>query len=62
VYAGPVSDDSMAGSARFVWFARATAVSGAGLISYGAWCAWPPAGLISAGVILLVVGIGALRA
>lgn len=36
---------------------------GAGLVAYGAWLAWPPAGFIVAGLGLLVPGVvGAVRA
>jgi hypothetical protein len=46
---------------RALWLARAAVACGAGLISYGAWRAWPPAGPLALGVQLLVIGLGALR-
>lgn len=37
-------------------------ISGAGLLSYGAWCIYPPAGYMTAGVLLLIQGIKQARA
>ena len=38
------------------------AVLGAGLIGYGAWLAWPPAGFMAAGTLLVLVWlVGSLR-
>lgn len=47
---------------RWVWTARAVVLLGVGLLSFGAWQAWPPAGPIVLGAILLTFGVGALRA
>lgn len=44
------------------WIADLCAVAGLGLLSYGAWLVYVPAGAIVPGVVLLGVGIvGALR-
>lgn len=32
-------------------------VAGAGLVSVGAWMAWPPAGFLVGGVLLLLAGV-----
>lgn len=38
------------------------AVSGTGLMGYGAWLAWPPAGFLVAGALLVCVWLlGTLR-
>lgn len=37
-------------------------VAGAGSISYGAWLAWPPAGWLVAGALLVLAGIQLVRA
>lgn len=37
-------------------------VLGAGSLSYGAWSAWPPAGFLVAGVLLIVAGLQIARA
>ena len=34
-----------------------TAIAGVGLLGYGAWLAWPPAGFMAAGVMLFAVAI-----
>ena len=40
-----------------------SAIAGAGLVAYGAWLAYPPAGYIIAGAIMLTAAIlGARRA
>lgn len=36
-------------------------VSGLGLLTYGAWLAWSPAGFIVPGVLLLVAGVFGAR-
>ena len=41
--------------------ARAVAIAGTALVVYGAWMAWPPAGFVSAGVALVMVGAGAAK-
>jgi hypothetical protein len=43
------------------WLARALVVLGFALITAGAYLAYAPAGLIVPGVLLFVVGTGALR-
>lgn len=35
--------------------------AGAAAISYGAWCIYPPAGWITGGALVLLVGIAAAR-
>ncbi len=35
---------------------------GSGSLSYGAWLAWPPAGYLVAGVLLMIAGIQLARA
>jgi len=41
----------------------AMVLAGAGLVSFGAWSAWRPAGYIVAGAFLLGIGlVGSLRA
>lgn len=37
------------------------AVSGAGLVAYGAWLAYPPAGYVALGAMLLAVSIISAR-
>lgn len=37
-------------------------ILGAGSLSYGAWSAWPPAGYLVAGALLLVAGLNLARA
>jgi hypothetical protein len=34
---------------------------GGGLLSFGAWAAWPPAGWMVAGVLLLALGLAGAR-
>ncbi len=53
---GPTRDET-----KTLWIARLSCVTGAVLLSYGAWRAWPPAGFLVAGALLLVVGVGSLR-
>jgi len=36
-------------------------ILGAGSFSYGAWAAWPPAGYLVAGVLLIVAGLKIAR-
>jgi hypothetical protein len=45
----------------WVHVARATAAAGALSVSYGAWLAYQPAGYIVGGLLLLSLGLGALR-
>lgn len=35
---------------------------GAGSLSYGAWSAWPPAGYLVSGALLIVAGLNLARA
>jgi hypothetical protein len=44
------------------WARDAAGVAGGGLVSYGAWMAWDPAGFIVAGVLLLAVAYLTARA
>jgi hypothetical protein len=37
-------------------------MAGAGCFSYGAWSAWPPAGWLVAGALLIAAGIQIARA
>lgn len=39
----------------------AMALAGAGLIGYGAWLIYPPAGYISGGVMLVIAAVAAAR-
>lgn len=51
----------MSGADKTMLIARLAVLTGAALVSVGAWQAWHPAGLIAPGVMLLIVGVGALR-
>jgi hypothetical protein len=37
-------------------------VAGSASVSYGAWVAWPPAGFLVAGALLIIAGIQIARA
>jgi hypothetical protein len=44
------------------WRADALMVAGAAGVSYGAWLAWPPAGWIIGGLLLIAAGVVAAKA
>lgn len=44
------------------WVADVLLVTGAALVSYGAWVWFEPAGYITGGALLLAGGLGAARA
>lgn len=43
------------------WLPDVLMASGAGALSYGAWLAYPPAGFIAGGLLLVVGGVMAAR-
>jgi predicted tellurium resistance membrane protein TerC len=50
------------GSLMAAAFRDITILAGAGLLSYGAWLVYVPAGYLVAGALLLVAGLAASRA
>lgn len=54
--------DSSKGRARAFLIADVALIGGAGLLSYGAWLVFPPAGFIASGVLLLALGVSMSKA